>query len=302
MESLHQKNLNLLPTLIAIADDLNLSRTAERLRVTQPALSHALQKLRIEFGDPLFVRSSTGLIATSRCVELIKRTRNVLENASGLYRILTPDIAKIERTLTIASTTYFEQRAITQLLRRAAKEAPLIKFDFRPLSGELPKKELESGEYDIAIAAYFRQLPDGMRQRIIATDDFSCVTRKKHPYLSSKRKLESYLSFQHLAIAVPPGSEQPVDLALRQKEKRRDIGLSISNFLTPPLALLCSDLILTCPTALAELYASQHALAIAPCPIELAPLQVQAIWHERFHHDALHHWLRETLHSTSTIP
>ncbi len=295
IETLHHKNLNLLPTLLAIAEDLNLSRTAKRLRLTQPALSHSLQKLRTEFNDPLFVRSSNGLAATSRCLELIKYTRNVLENASGLYNLATPEISKIERTITIASTTYFEQRIISALLKRAAKDVPRVRFDFRPLSGEFPKRELESGEYDIAVAAYFRNLPDGMRQRIIATDDFVCVTRKKHPYINAKKRIESYLTFQHLAIAVPPGSEQPIDLALRSKRLKRDVTLSISNFLTPPNALLASDLILTCPTTLAESYVKHHPLTVSECPMQLERLQVQAIWHERFHHDPLHNWLRESL-------
>ena len=298
MKAILSKNLNLLPTLVAIADELNLSRAAEKLRLTQPALSHALNKLRSEFDDPLLVRSSHGFVLTDMGAAVVERARVALQKIEEVYTPQKKDIASIQRTFVIASTTYFEQRIIRKLLRVAEKQAPHVSFDFRPLVAQTPRTELESGEYDIAVAAYFKDLPDGLRTKIVASDTHVCVARRNHPYGTSRNRLKAYLASPHLVIAVPPGVPQNIDVALAQRKLSRRWAVATSNFMTPPLALENSNLILTCPSALAETYCSKNDLEIYPTPLPVPDIEVRMIWHERSHNDFSCQWLRGVLTSS----
>jgi DNA-binding transcriptional LysR family regulator len=291
-EPLNSRNLNLLPVFIAIADELNLSHAAKRLNLTQPALSHALQRLRDEFDDPLFVRNAHGLSPTARAMDLAVQVREALQRVEACYRSGTFDLKKIDRRLTLASTTYFELRILKTLLKLLDAEAPLLRLDCLPLSGEFPAADLQSGRIDLAVAAYFKDLPDSFRQMSLSREDHVCLVAKRHRYLKARNRLADYLEAEHLIIAVPPGQLQKVDVALAAVGKERKIGARISNFMTPPMILEASDFILTCPKSLAENYCSTHKLSIAPAPIEIPPVEVKMVWHERTHADPLCRWFR----------
>ena len=296
--NIRTKDLNLLSVLLVVGEELNLTRASERLGLSQPALSHALARLRVQFGDPLFVRGQRGFIATRRLEELLPRIRALLDQAGLLYGgHETLDLARIERKVVIASTAYFEARAIPALMRKAQDVAPGLRFETRSLSGGFPKAELESGDFDVAIAAYFTDLPAGFRQRTIFSDRFVSVCAKDNPYLSSGKRLGDYLNARHLQIEVPPGVFAPVDQFLQSKKKQRNIAVRVGNFLTPAQILSGTDYLLTCPFSLASRYAEAYPLAIADLPFSLPAIDTLMVWHEKNQHDPFHTWLRAAIAS-----
>ena len=164
------------------------------------------------------------------------------------------------------------------------------------MSGEFPKRELETGEFDLAIAAYFDSAPEeGFRIRTVFSDRFVCVCSERNAYLKTKQTTGNYLELRHLQIEVPPGVFAPVDRYLEGKQKRRNISLRIGNFLTPPAILAKSDLVLTCPLSLAESYKEMYPLAVNELPFWLPSIEAKMIWHEKNQRDPFHAWLRERM-------
>jgi DNA-binding transcriptional LysR family regulator len=290
--------LNLLAVFVAIAEELNLSGASDRVGLSQPALSHALSRLREQFADPLFVRGQRGLIATPKVGVLLPQVRALLAMAENLYgpgEIL--NLAKLNRKVVIASTTYFEARAIAGFIKHAQTKAPSLQLETRSLSGGFPKRELESGEFDLAIAAYFDDIPNGFKIKTVFSDRFVCVCSKKNAYFKTKRTTADYLGRKHLQIEVPPGVFAPVDQYLEGKKQRRDISLRIGNFLTPPAILDKSDFLLTCPLSLAENYKEVYPLIITELPFWLPAIDTKMVWHEKNQRDPFHVWLRDCMAS-----
>jgi DNA-binding transcriptional LysR family regulator len=292
--NIRTKDLNLLAVFVGISEELNLSRASGRLGLSQPALSHALARLRDQFDDPLFVRGQRGLIATPRVAILLPQVRALLAQAESLYGPgATLELANLDRKVVIASTAYFEARAMASFIRRAQTQAPGLQVETRSLSGGFPKRELESGEYDLAIAAYFDEVPAGFQVKTVFSDHFVCVCSKKNAYLRTKRTLADYLGYKHLQIEVPPGAWAPVDQYLEGKKKRRHISLRIGNFLTPPAMLAQSNHLLTCPLSLAETYKETYPLTVIELPFKLPGIDTKMVWHAKNQRDPFHVWLRE---------
>jgi DNA-binding transcriptional LysR family regulator len=298
--NIRNKDLNLLAIFVGIGEELNLTRASGRLGLSQPALSHALGRLREQFGDPLFVRGQRGLVATPKVSVLLPQIRAFLATAEGLYgpgKIL--DLANLKRKVIIASTAYFEARAMADFIKYIQTKAPGLQLETYSLSGSFPKQELEAGELDLAIAAYFNEVPNGFQIKTVFSDRFVCVCSKKNVYLKTKQTTEDYLGRKHLQIEVPPGVFAPVDQYLKGKRKRRDISLRIGNFLTPPAILNQSDLLLTCPLALAENYREMYPLVITELPFWLPSIETKMVWHEKNQLDPFHVWLRNCLTDTN---
>jgi DNA-binding transcriptional LysR family regulator len=296
MTNIRNKDLNLLAVFVGIAEELNLSRASGRLGLSQPALSHALSRLRDQFDDPLFVRSQRGLVATPRVGTLLPKVRALLAMADNLYgpnEVL--NLANLNRKVVIASTAYFEARVMANFITHAQSKAPSLQLETRSLSGEFPKRELESGEFDLAIAAYFDAAPNGFKIRTVFSDRFVCVCSERNAYLKTKQTTSDYLERRHLQIEVPPGVFAPVDQYLQGKKKRRNISLRIGNFLTPPAILAKTDLVLTCPLSLAESYKEMYPLTVAELPFWLPSIETKMIWHEKNQRDPFHAWLRERM-------
>jgi DNA-binding transcriptional LysR family regulator len=205
------------------------------------------------------------------------------------------DLAKVHRKVVIASTSYFEARAVAGIIRRVQIEAPGLQLETRSLNGGFPKRELESGEFDLAIAAYFDDLPNGFKIKAVFKDRFVCVCSKENDYLKTKQATVDYLAHKHLQIEVPPGVLAPVDQYLAGKKKRREISLRIGNFLTPPAILGKSDFLLTCPLSLADCYQEMYPLSITELPFRLPGIDTKMVWHEKNHRDPFHLWLRNCI-------
>jgi len=293
--NIRNHDLNLLAVFVGIGEELNLTRASGRLGLSQPALSHALARLRDEFGDDLFVRGHRGLVATPRAEELLPQIRTLLEQTEGLYQGERLNLVTIERTVVIASTDYYQARKIESVIRQMWQAAPKLRIETRSLTGEFPGPELESGTIDVAIAAYLEEPASRFRSQIIYRDPFVCVCASTNPYLRARDKRKAYLSAQHLQIAVPPGAVPPIDRYLATEGLSRDLRLRIGNFLTPPDLLASSDLLVTCPRSLAEFYAKAHPLTVSKLPFALPELETRMIWHQKHDRDPFHTWLRAQL-------
>ena len=303
---LNDKDLNLLIVFETLMNELNVSQAAQRLRMSQPALSHALSRLRLNFNDPLFVRLPRGMAPTDRARALKAQVAKILEASRELYAQPTSfDPAKAEGRIVLETTDYIEHIVYPKLLPYLAKAAPGVALVSKHLRGEFPKQALEQGEADIAIGGFFKSIPEGFFQQKLFIDELVCVLRKKHPLASAKNgiSMENYLEASHILVSLQGDLVGQVDAALAKKKLKRKVVAGIANFITPGLIASESDFLLTGPRRLAETYQERYPVDIFPLPPPLAsqirPMTLIQVWHERSHQDPLRAWFRSVLHQFS---
>lgn len=295
--NIFQKDLNMLLIFKVVMEELNASRAAERLSMSQPALSHALNKLRRDFDDPLFVRKSRGLTPTPTALALVTDVNALIEGMEGLYqRAEAGDFMSRPRDVVIYATDYMQAVLLPGLLDLLADAAPNTRLIFLDPQGKLPRKALESGECDIAIAGYFEQLPSTYYQQQIAVESFVTLACRQCSGTDAELTLADFLSRPHVVTTLTGDLNGVVDQALARLDHSRKIVAGISSFVAAADLIVDSDRLLTCLGSL-----GQRAERLYPqlcqyaCPLALPAIEVYQIWHQRTHHDPFRVWLRRQI-------
>lgn len=295
--NLNNKNLNLLVIFDFLMRERNLSRTGRKLGLSQPAVSHSLERLRRDFGDPLFVKGPGGVVPTPTAERIYPELEKVMEEISRLFHEPVEfDPAAARARLTVATTDYFEQSIAPSLLPRLSREAPGVTLVCRPLTGHLPKEDLASGAVDLATAGYFRDIPDGFLSQKLFDERFVSVVRKGHPEVTGKLTLETYLKLHHVLITLQGDLRGAGDVALEKLDKKRRVAVAVSNFVAAGWVVAESDLVLTCPARLSRRLRQYLPLEEFPVPVKLSGFTVAQVWHQRTHREPLHKWFRALLH------
>lgn len=297
MKNIKNIDLNLLVVFGALCAEKNTTRAAQKLGLSQPAVSHALARLRDQLKDPLFVRASRGLVATKRAQEL---ERPVLELLAQLDDVLTGPRgfvpAKAENTFRIATTDYFELVALPEILAILEREAPNVTVISRPTLGSLPKAELESGEFDLAIAGFYGDLPEGFIRQKLFSDDFVCIAKNDHPRIKKNNiSLGQYSEEKHILISMQGDMKARSQEIMIKKGHQQHFRAGLASFLSPGWILTSTEYLLTCPRKLATTYKKYLPVSLHELPIEIPSIHVVQVWHERNHRDAAHMWLRQVI-------
>ncbi len=291
-------DLNLLVALDMLLRERNVTRAAKRLGITQSAMSHKLKRLRAELNDPLFVSASSGLIATPRAERLELPLRDALNGVSAAVRAAAPfDPRTAEREIRVACVDAVELTLLPRILASLAVEAPRMRLSIRR-RGPSSFDELASGELDLlvmpgGVPGVKHEIRPGIQQRLLQTDRFACLIRAKHPHVGQRLTLERFLSLDHLLVAPSGAPVGVVDQALAALRRSRRVAVTTTSFLSAPVLLAQTDMILTCPTSVAEAATLVAPLRVLRPPIELPEISTYLLWHERYQHDSAHQWLRE---------
>jgi DNA-binding transcriptional LysR family regulator len=301
MNSVHVEafDLNLLLAFDALWTERHVTRAARRIGLTQPAMSHALGRLRAQFDDVLFERGSHALVPSPRAQALAP----ALDTALALVRhALAPPTrfspATLERTFTIASTDYSELVLLPRLLARLGRQAPGVRLVMRPIvaTGE---RALLSGEHDLALGVG-RPESAAVRGEALFTDGFHSLLRAGHRAARRPLTLDRFVALDHVLISPSGTGEAAVDVALRARGRTRRIVLRVPNFLSAPLVVAATDYIVTLPTRVARAVAAQHRLRLRRPPLELSGFAFSQFWHARHDDDPAHQWLRAEIKRATT--
>ncbi len=288
-------NLNLLVALDALLTEVNVTRAAGRLGITQSAMSHALRQLREVFGDALLTRGRGGMVLTPRAQALAAPIRRgLLELQRALRNEPEFDPRTSSRHFTLATGDYFASMLLPPLLELLGREAPQVDVDVRPVDFRRTAELLESGGFDLSIGAYMDDAP-GLRQQKLFTEELACAVREGHPDVRRKLSLETYLRLPHALISPRGEGLGIVDTVLAKLGHSRRIALRVPYFLTAPLVISRSDLVLTAPRRMVERFAGAWQLQVFKPPLALSAFNVFQVWHERYDDDPAHRWLRGTV-------
>ncbi len=295
-------DLNLLVVFRSLMNSMSVSETAKQLGLSQPAVSHALSRLRESLDDDLLVRSSRAMVATPFASALVPKISEILSQLEGVLERKSFDPATAVGEIKIQSTEYFEQLVLPQLLVKLGEDSPGIRIVNTVTRGTLPKAELAEGACEIAIAGFFGRPPEGYFQQEIFSDRMVCLTSKDHAGARGKQiSLSDYLKLKHVYIS-PEGrlGGGAVDEALAKLKKKRNVVASIAGFGAPAWICANSQYGCTLPQKLAELYTAAMPVKWFELPFETPGIRVVQVWHERTQRDPLFKYVRSVIREVSS--
>ena len=298
-------DLNLLVALRALLAERHVTRAAARVGLTQPAMSHALGRLREVLGDPLLVRTPSGMVPTPRAEAMREPLERALADLGRALAAPEPfDPARAKRRFRFATSDYVELVLFPRLCARLWAEAPGVDVRLRPIGGT-GVAELAEDRTDIVIgpADSFGTAP-GVRIQKLFEDRFVCVVREDHPVAKKKRlDLDTFVALPH-ALITPRGQNArgAVDDALARLGLERRVALEIPHFLVAPHVVRETDVILTLAERVARMLAPVLGLVRLAPPLEVQGFAMSMAWHDRHHADPAHAWLRRvTADAAKTI-
>lgn len=285
-------DLNLLVAFAAMTEQGSVTRAAEAIGLSQPAMSAALGRLRLLFDDPLFVKTAAGMVPTPRAAALAEPVRRVVEAikaeilpasafdpamAAKRFSIVTPDIAEVH--------------FLPKILAHFAEAAPGCTLQTLSMSRHAAAEALASGEAELAIG----YLPDlqkaGFFLQKLFRNDYVCIVRQRHPTVGERMTLKTYLAAAH-AVVSPDGREHLLEQALQKRGVERRVAVGLSHFMSLLPIIESSDLIATVPRDLANICARHGQIRIVEPPFKSPVVEVHQFWHRRLHKDAANMWLR----------
>lgn len=304
--SFHNLDLNLLRVFDVIYTERNLTRAANILHISQPAVSNALHRLREVLHDPLFVRERRGVAPTPFADSLAPSIHSALQLVrSGLSSIEDFSSATSSRTFRISLNDHVESLLLPSLVATIAREAPNINIVNSYIGRHDLPGEMALGAIDIAVDVPLAS-DERVEHKDICTEGYVCMVRKDHPVLGQKFDLETYLSLDHVHVSGRRHGLGHVDRVLADKALSRNIKLRTRNLELSAKIIQDSDYTMTLPAR----FANYYGLATIPLPFKVPDLHWRLHWPVRAEYDRGNIWLREMIaaigqqfqHSTTPQP
>ena len=302
-------DLNLLVYLDVLLREGSVTKAANQLSITQPAMSNGLKRLRDLFKDPLLVRTSDGMTPTKRALELQPTIRDVLSKLESSIQPETefnPETST--RTFRIMASDYAESTLLLELIEELSYKAPNITLDLITPS-DVTFHDVEQGKVDMAINR-FDELPLSFHQKVIWYDQFACVLNKNNPRCENFN-LDNYLSGQHIwvsktgfgiGVGIDPNEVQKlgwVDAELTKIGKQRQIRVFTRHYHAALQLAKTQNLIATLPSRAAKIFKDDPDIVVLPPPFDIPPIALKMAWSALLQHDAGHIWLRRLIAEVS---
>lgn len=298
--NIFNRDPQLLVLFHVLYEELNASRAAERLSISQPGLTHKLNKLRDEWQDPLFIKAPRGLTPTPKALQLAPLVAKLVHELDGFYQTLeTEDFLNRHEKITVYTTDYMEQKLFPALFQTVLQQTPNLRLITQNTQGKLPREALEKGLCDLAIAGFYADLPDTFRQQFLFEESFVVLMNRNYAERlqdSANITLDNYLAAKHLVITLNGDLHSNVDKKLHTLGLKRQVVAGIASFLSSAAIIKENDMILTCLQSVAECFTKNDKnLCYQPLPFDMPNVKMMQIWHERTHHDPLRVWLRQQI-------
>lgn len=287
-------NLNLFVAFDALITASSVSRAATQVGITQSAMSNSLRHLRTLFDDPLFLRSSHGIVPTPRARELAGPVREALHL---LERTLSPrqfDPAASTRTFVLITSDYVEFVLLPRLLAHITRQAPGVRIQMLPWGLHHVPDDLARGTADLMIG-FYDQVPSHHRDTILFEERYACIVREGHPQVRGKLTLRTYVALKHIMVSQSAGASSGIDRALAALGHSRVVSLRVSHFLNVPSLVASTDLVAALSRRVAEPFARMLPLRLFEPPLRLRASRIGMVWHDSVQDDPAHRWLRSAV-------
>ncbi|WP_414705376.1 LysR family transcriptional regulator [Pseudomonas sp.] len=287
-------DLNLLRVFDALMRERNVSRAAERLALSQPAVSNALGRLRELLDDPLLVRVGRSMQPTPRALALetpiraaLQQIEESLKGGDGF------DPASSRQRFNIALTDYVELICMPRLVRQLSELAPGIAIDIQHLSSTLPAEALDKGELDLVVGR-FETLPARFSRRHWMSETLQVALRRDHPQVQGELDLPAFLGLRHLWVHGGQ-TRGMVDQWLGEQGLCRDIRYTTPNYLQAAHIVASSELAAVLPSQLARYFATLLPLQLFELPFAVGPFHLEIVSLAQRQRDPALQWLIERI-------
>jgi DNA-binding transcriptional LysR family regulator len=285
-------DLNLLRAFDAVLRDGSVTAAAERLGLSQPALSNALSRLRRLLGDRLFMRTAGGMRPTPFAQQLAAPVRQALDLIhTTLLRQPGFDPRTSQRSFRIQLSDVGEIVFLPPLLERLQRDAPGVRIETQHLPQDEVSDALASGEIDLAVG-FLPELFAGVVQKRLFRDRYVCLVRADHPRIGSRLTLAQFLAATHVLVSSRGSAHEIVEQTLRNKGLQRRIALRVPHFTVVPMILARTDHMVIVPEGLVGAISPFGRFKSLKPPVDIPALDVKVHWHERFDQDPGMTWLR----------
>lgn len=289
---LREIDLNLLHALQALLEERHVTRAASRCRLSQPAMSRALNRLRDVLGDPLLLRTGGAYERTPRAESALRELELIMARLTALLEGDKFSPARSQECFRVAMTDHGSMvlmPSLIQRLRTAAPNARVHQFVWNDGMHE----ELVAGRVDLALSA--ENAPPELQTEILYKEAFVCLVSRSRPKPPKRFSLKQYLALPHVIVETWDGQQAPVDRPLAQLGLKRNAVLHCPYFVPTIFTVARSDLVLTVPLRLGKMAVATAAVRIVHPPAELKDFTYFMTWHPRLTDEAAHAWFREQL-------
>jgi DNA-binding transcriptional LysR family regulator len=285
-------DLNLLVVFNQLLVERRVSKVAENLGLTQPAVSNSLARLRKLLGDELFLRTPAGMEPTPYADQLAESVTYALGLIHGaLNQRSTFDPSESTRSFTVGMTDIGEIYFLPTLIDRLRRQAPGVSLSTVRNTAVNLKDEMEAGKVDLAIGL-LPQLKAGFFQRRLFRQRYVCLFRQGHKLDKKKISLAEFSAAEHLVVVSAGTGHGKVDELLKRSGIHREVRLTVPHFVGVGHILEASDLVATVPERLAERLVEPFKLAYVSHPAKLPEVAINVFWHAKFHKAPANQWLR----------
>ncbi len=287
-------DFNLFVVLRAVYEHGSITRAANALHITQPAVSHALSRLREKFDDPLFTRHGRQVIPTPFCQGIITSVVTSIETLENTLKGKVDfDIGDKPRTVSLGMRDILESIFFPTLIPELVLNTPNITVNSRQVTWPELAPALSNKEIDIVIDALVPTSSE-IRSQFICEETFVVVCAPTNRYLDNP-SIENYSVAQHALVSLKDSKLDTVDLALAQHNLHRKISLQCEHYFAAVNVVSQCDLLLTMPARFAQQFSARCNIETLPLPFEVPPLPVHMYWHKNADEDLVNIWMREKL-------
>jgi DNA-binding transcriptional LysR family regulator len=293
LTQLRQADLNLLVVFAVFAEERNVSRAAERLLLSQPAVSRALQRLRDMFHDDLFARTAVGYELTPQGQRVLNELEIMLPKLDRLLSGSSFDPSVEQASFRLAVTDNAAAVLVPVLCREILPSAKKVRFDFVAWhKGSFD--EVTRGSVDLAFSASSVEAPPPLQSQTIYEEEFVCVVDAESPFTKTLT-LSQYIRAEHISISILGGIQVAPDKPLAARGYKRQVAIHVPYFEAAIRSVPKTKLIATVPHKFVAGMGHNSAIKILKPPPEIAGFRYVMTWHPRLNTDAAHSWLRSTI-------
>ena len=291
MHSLAAVDLNLVVALHALREERSVTAAARRVGLSQPAMSHALARLRAHFDDPLLIRSGRAMAPTARALALLAEVRPAVRQLERLLAPRPPGPAALTGTVRLVCDDYIGCACLPGLIRQLRAEAPGLAVEVAPRGAPGRKALLRQGRADLALG-HFSGAGMDLHRAPLFDEQWVCALRRDHPILTSPFTAAAWAGLGHVIVSPTGGRRGAVDRQLEGAGLAREVALTVPHFSAALAVVGATDLVLTTGARLVAARADALGLVALDPPLPMPPYTGSMMGHPRTEHDPTQRWFR----------
>jgi DNA-binding transcriptional LysR family regulator len=291
---MHHQEMSLLIIFDAIMTEGSVTQAAQRLDLTQPAVSNALARMRQAWGDELFLKDGRTIAPTLYAQNLWRQIKSPLDQLSQAVNMSEFDPATCQRTFRIAAADTIVEKVWSPLRKIIEQRAPNVRVHAVPYTIENADHLLYQAEVDLLIGCLDNNC-DLIMSEFLYTPRYALLMRKHHPLLETELTLHAFSQADHLLVSLSGDANGPTDEALKQHNLTRNVAMTVNHFHAVPKLIKESNLICMVPTTTVEHSIFDDELVVIKAPVAIVSKSVNTYWHKRQDMDHGSIWLRNII-------